>query len=131
VNAQAVHEVLTKNWAGDLTFPEVVRRLLELGAESYLCDFATGAETVYMHDGQVYIETIKQLLWPISENFSRTGLVSAIDAAQSDTIRYPEFMKLATAGGVIAYWAFLTGGRVIYFGRKGEQHIEEFPPAKP
>jgi hypothetical protein len=28
---------------------------------------------------------------------------------------------------VIGYWAFLTGKRVIYFGRKGEQHIEEFP----
>jgi len=28
---------------------------------------------------------------------------------------------------LIAYWAFLTGRKVIYFGRKGEQHIEEFP----
>ena len=28
------------------------------------------------------------------------------------------------------YWAFLTGKKVIYFGRKGEQHIEEFPKPK-
>jgi hypothetical protein len=26
--------------------------------------------------------------------------------------------------------AFLTGKSVIYFGRKGEQHIEEFPKPK-
>jgi hypothetical protein len=31
---------------------------------------------------------------------------------------------------VIAYWAFLTGKKVIYFGRKGEFHIEEFPRSK-
>jgi hypothetical protein len=32
--------------------------------------------------------------------------------------------------GVIVYWAFLTGRKVIYIGRKGELHIEEFPNAK-
>ncbi len=40
-------------------------------------------------------------------------------------------MKQSAAAGVIAYWAFLTGKKVIYFGRKGEMHIEEFPRAKP
>ncbi len=32
-----------------------------------------------------------------------------------------------TAAGTIAYWVFRTGKKVIYFGRKGEFHIEEFP----
>jgi len=40
-------------------------------------------------------------------------------------------MKQSAAAGVIAYWAFLTGRKVVYFGRKGEMHIEEFPSAKP
>jgi hypothetical protein len=31
----------------------------------------------------------------------------------------------------LGYWAFLAGQRVVYFGRKGEQHIEEFPPTNP
>ncbi len=39
-------------------------------------------------------------------------------------------MKRSAAAGVIAYWAFLTGRKVIYFGRKGEFHVEEFPGAK-
>jgi uncharacterized protein YbcV (DUF1398 family) len=42
-------------------------------------------------------------------------------------VRYPEFVKLSTAAGVAGYWAFLAGKKVIYFGRKGEMHIEEFP----
>ncbi|MGA8231339.1 MAG: hypothetical protein WB795_07645 [Candidatus Acidiferrales bacterium] len=40
-------------------------------------------------------------------------------------------MKRSSAPGVIAYWAFLTGRRVIYLGRKGEFHVEEFPFLKP
>jgi hypothetical protein len=40
---------------------------------------------------------------------------------------YPEFLKRAAASGVAAYCAFLTGKRVVYWGRKGEIHIEEFP----
>jgi uncharacterized protein YbcV (DUF1398 family) len=63
----------------------------------------------------------------ISEEFSKEDLVAAIRGAQSDTVRYPEFVRLATAAGVIGYWAFLTGKKVTYFGRKGEQHTEHFP----
>ena len=69
-------------------------------------------------------------LSPVAEEFSSSGVIAAIRGAQADTIRYPEFVKRATAAGVIAYWSFLTGAKVIYFGRKGEVHIEEFPPAK-
>jgi len=65
------------------------------------------------------------------EEFSPSEVVAAIRGAQADAIRYPEFVKRSVAAGVIAYWAFLTGKRVIYFGRKGEFHIEEFPRLKP
>ncbi|MEA3162762.1 MAG: hypothetical protein QOE88_580, partial [Verrucomicrobiota bacterium] len=51
--------------------------------------------------------------------------------AQTDKIRYPEFIKRSAAAGVIAYWAFLTGRKVIYFGRQNEFHVEDFPGAKP
>ncbi len=63
---------------------------------------------------------------PIAAEFNLADLVTAIRGAQADTLRYPEFVERSTAAGVIGYWALLTGKRVIYFGRKGEQHIEEF-----
>jgi uncharacterized protein YbcV (DUF1398 family) len=63
----------------------------------------------------------------VASDFSLAGIIAAIRGVQTDAIRYPEFMKQATAAGVIAYWAFLAGRKVIYFGRKGEAHIEEFP----
>ena len=130
MNTTVIHDTLAKSQAGELIFPEVVRRLVEVGVESYFCDLANGAEVFYMTDGKSHSEKMVLPLMPIAEAFSSSGLIAAIRGAQTDTIRYPEFMKRSAAAGVIAYWAFLTGRKVIYFGRKGEIHIEEFPNAK-
>jgi uncharacterized protein YbcV (DUF1398 family) len=127
VNTSAMHEVLALSQEGKLIFPEVVRRLLEAGVESYFADLAKGEETFYMPDGATHVEKMILPSTAIAEAFSSSGIVSAIRAAQADTIRYPEFMKRAAAAGIIGYWAFLTGKKVIYFGRKGEFHVEEFP----
>lgn len=128
MNTAVIHDVLAESQAGKLVFPEVVRRLMEVGVESYFCDLARGEEIFYLTSGQTHQEKMVLPLTPIVEEFSREDLVSAIRGAQADTIRYPEFMKRSAAAGVIAYWAFLAGGKVIYFGRRGEFHIEEFPP---
>ena len=130
MNTTVIHETLAKSQAGELIFPEVVRRLLEVGVESYFCDLANGAEVFYMTDGKSHAEKMFLPLMPIAEEYSSSGLIAAIRGAQTDAIRYPEFMKRSAAAGVVAYWAFLTGRKVIYFGRKGEIHIEEFPKAK-
>jgi uncharacterized protein YbcV (DUF1398 family) len=130
VNTKLIHEVLAESQAGKLIFPEVVRRLVEAGVESYFCDLATGEETFYMTDGQTHAEKMILPVVHIAEEFSSSGVVAAIRGAQADTIRYPEFMKRSAAAGVIGYWAFLSGRKVIYFGRKGELHVEEFPGAK-
>jgi uncharacterized protein YbcV (DUF1398 family) len=130
MNTKIIHEVLAESQAGRLIFPEVVRRLLEIGVESYFCDLATGQETFYMSDGNTHVQNMTLSLVPVAEKFSSSELIAAIGGAQTDTIRYPEFMKRSAAAGVIGYWAFLSGKKVIYFGRKGEIHVEEFPRAK-
>lgn len=130
MNTNVIHEVLAESEAGKLIFPEVVRRLLQAGVESYFCDLARGEETFYMADGRTQVETMTLPRDAVAQEFSSTGIVAAIRGAQTDTIRYPEFVMRSTAAGVIAYWAFLTGRKVVYFGRKGEQHVEEFPQAQ-
>jgi uncharacterized protein YbcV (DUF1398 family) len=130
VDTNVIQAVMAETQAGKLVFPEVVRRLLEIGVESYFCDLAAGTETFYMRDGQSHAEKMVLPMAPIAAEFSQSELRTAIRGAQADTIRYPEFAKRSAAAGVIAYWAFLTGGKVIYFGRKGELHTEEFPNAQ-
>jgi uncharacterized protein YbcV (DUF1398 family) len=127
LNKQVIHEVALATQRGKMTFPQVVEGLLEAGVESYLVDFATGQKTHFLSDGTTLCVPMILDPGPISAVFSSADVVAAIRGAQADTVRYPEFVKRSTAAGVIGYWAFLTGKRVIYFGRKGEQHIEEFP----
>ena len=128
---QLIHDVSIATQRGEMTFPQVVARLLEAGVESYLVDFASGRKTYYLADGGTHTESLILEKSPVAADFSAAGLVAAIRGAQADTVRYPEFVRRSTAAGTVGYWAFLTGRRVIYFGRKGEQHIEEFPGANP
>jgi uncharacterized protein YbcV (DUF1398 family) len=130
MDTRVIHAVLAESEAGRLTFPEVVGTLLVAGVESYFCDLARGEEIFYTRDGQTHVEKMTLPLAPVAEEFSAAGVVAAIRGAQTDAIRYPEFTKRAAAAGVIAYWAFLAGKKVIYFGRKGEFHVEEFPKPK-
>ena len=127
MSKQVIHELAAATQQGKATFPQVVKGLLEVGVESYLVDFAARRKNHYLADGST--ESVDMILepGPIAAEFDDAALVAAIRGAQADTVRYPEFVKRATSAGVIGYWAFLTGKRVIYFGRKGEQHIEEFP----
>ena len=131
MSKQAIHELAIATQQGKLTFPQVVIGLIEVGVESYLVDFAAKQKTHYLTDGTTH--TVHMILdaGPIAPEFNGAGLVAAIRCAQADTVRYPEFVTRSTASGVIGYWAFLTGKKVIYFGRKGEQHIEEFPKPQP
>ncbi len=130
MDTSAMHAVMTETQAGKLRFPDVVGRLLQAGVESYFVDFARSKETLYMADGQTHSERMTLACDTVAEQYSAEGILAAIRGAQADTVRYPEFVKRSTAAGVIGYWAFLTGKKVVYFGRKGEIHIEEFPQAK-
>ena len=130
MSTQVVHEVTVATQEGKMTFPQVVGKLLEIGVESYCVDFAAGRKTYYATNGETLTEPMILKLDPVAEEFSVADLVAAIRGAQADTVRYPEFVKCSTAAGVVGYWAFLTGKQVIYFGRKGETHVEKFPGAK-
>jgi uncharacterized protein YbcV (DUF1398 family) len=131
MSKQVIHELAIATQQGKMTFPQVVKGLLEAGVESYLVDFATKQKTHYLANGTTHTVPLILDPGPIAEDFNGAGLVAAIRGAQADTVRYPEFVKRSTTAGVIGYWAFLTGKRVTYFGRKGEQHIEEFPKTRP
>ena len=131
MSRQVIHELAIATQQGSMTFPQVVKGLLEAGVESYLVDFASKQKTHYLADGTTHSVPMILDPGPIAAEFNGAGLLEAIRGAQADTVRYPEFVKRSTAAGVIGYWAFLTGKRVTYFGRKGEQHIEEFPKHRP
>ena len=126
MNTQLMHDTLHKSEAGNLTFPEVIATLSTTGVESYRADFLTGLDTFYTDEG-THAEPLALPSLPIAADFDAPTVLAAIRAAQADTIRYPEFLVRIFQAGCAAYQVFLTGRQVIYFGRKGEFHIEKFP----
>lgn len=127
MNKQAIHELALATQQGKITFPEVVKGLLEAGVESYLVNFATMQKTHFLSHGATHIVPMILDHGPVAAEFDSDAIVAALGDAQADVIRYPEFVNRVVAAGVIGYWAFLTGKKVVYLGRKGEQYIREFP----
>jgi uncharacterized protein YbcV (DUF1398 family) len=131
VNTDAMRKALEGSLSGKLIFPEVVKILTEAGVESYRADLVRGEDIFFMPSGETHVEKMTLPATKIGEQFQQAEVLAAIRAAQADEIRYPEFVKRVMAAGMVAYWVFLTGKKAIYFGRKGDFHVEEFPRIKP
>jgi uncharacterized protein YbcV (DUF1398 family) len=131
MNTEVMRNTLHESEAGRFTFPQVVGALSDIGVESYFADLARAVDTFYLPTGETHTEKMTLPPTKIPEDFSQPGIVAAIRAVQADQIRYPEFLRRAMAAGIAAYWVFIAGRKVIYFGRKGEIHIEGFPSPKP
>jgi uncharacterized protein YbcV (DUF1398 family) len=129
MNTAVMRNTLAASEAGQITFPQVVSALVGAGVESYFIDLARGTATYYLPTGETHMEQLSHPTPTVAADFSPAGLIAAIRQAQADPIRYPEFIRQSTAAGTIACWAFLVGRKVIYYGRKGDFHIEAFPGA--
>jgi uncharacterized protein YbcV (DUF1398 family) len=112
---------------GKISFGDVVSRLMKIGLERYHADYTRGESTYYMPDGESLVVPVRHPPMPIAENFSASGVESAVRQVQHGEIFYPEFLKQTFAAGCVGYFVQITGRQVIYFGRKGDQHIERFP----
>jgi uncharacterized protein YbcV (DUF1398 family) len=124
-----IHECAALSIAGKISFGAVVGKLMGIGLERYHADYTRHENTYYMPDGQSLVVPIEHPPTPIAQEFSAGAVESAVRQAQRGEIVYPQFIKQTTAAGCVGYFVQITGRQVIYFGRKGEQHIEKFPPA--
>lgn len=130
MNIAVLRESMARSLRGEVTFPEVVKVMMAEGVESYWVDLVRREDTFYMPDGQSHRETMEMPASVIDSGFAQAEVIAAIRAAQADSIRYPEFVRRLAAAGATGYAVYLAGKKVVYFGRKGEMHVEEFPGAK-
>lgn len=120
------HCVRTSN-AGSAHFGEIVGALLAAGVESYHADYRAGRSTYYLPDGESLTVELPLATTPIAEAFDGAAIRAAILGAQRGEVMYPEFKRLSQAAGCIGYIVWLAGRHVVYFGRRGETHVEPFP----
>ena len=100
---------------------------MAVGVESYFADYRNQLTTYYLSSNEAYAVPMRMPPIAIPKLFNQEGVILAIRGAQSDMIRYPEFLNLTMQAGCIGYMVWIAGKRVSYFGRNGEVHIEHFP----
>ncbi|HEX4131529.1 MAG TPA: DUF1398 family protein [Pirellulales bacterium] len=132
MNTVAIHEAAAATLAGTMPFPEIVAKLIAAGVEYYQVDYV--GRIKQFHDGSgAYVSTAitYENLPTVASELDIDALRANIRDSQLNNQPYRDFTIRAMDAGVQAYYAFLRGRRVTYFGRNGDQHTEWFPGAGP
>ena len=115
--------------SNSMTFPQIVRTLMQEGFESYAIDFRRASATYYLPDGGNVVLPTHGVEVPIAAALDAVAVQSAIKEAQQlvPGYTYAGFCAKMTAAGCAGYMVSFTGRRALYFGRTAETHVEYFP----
>ncbi|MBA3602660.1 MAG: DUF1398 family protein [Parachlamydiaceae bacterium] len=127
MNTEVVSECSRLSDQEKIVFPEVISRLNEANIVSYYADFLAACKTYYSKTEAHVVPSLFRTEDKIAQIFSADKIAQAIQHSQLGKIRYQEFIKQIKAAGVVSYFVFIEGRKAMYFGRLGEQHIENFP----
>jgi uncharacterized protein YbcV (DUF1398 family) len=132
MDAQKIQQLAAATLDGSMPFPEIVGRLIQEGVEYYLVDYRALRFTFYGVAGGVVVAPLQfEGLPEVNPKFELSNLRVAIHDSQVRGQKFREFCSRAMAAGVQGYYVFLSGKRVLYLGRRGDQHVEWFPGAAP
>jgi uncharacterized protein YbcV (DUF1398 family) len=126
---RVVQDCAKGSLAGELAFPEVVGRLIAVGVERYHADYSRQEITYYLPDGDSVVVPAPHAPHATGTEFSASAVEAAVRQSQRNEHAYIDFIRKTMAAGCVGYFVQITGRRAIYFGRKGESHVEHFPPA--
>jgi uncharacterized protein YbcV (DUF1398 family) len=115
--------------SGELAFPEIVARLAQIGVERYHADYSREEITYYLADGDSLVVPAPHPAHTTAVEFSPSAIEAAVRQSQRNEHTYLDFIRKTMAAGCVGYFVQITGRRAIYFGRNGESHVEQFPPA--
>ena len=124
-----VREMSDASDAERVTFPEVVKALMEVKIERYHADLVAGRKTYYLADGE-FEEVEVHKVGGAAPAFSAEGVEKAVLAIQRGDIAYRAFCRQIADAGCVGYFVSLAGRRAVYYGRTGDEHVEWFPGAK-
>jgi len=130
MNTNKIKETIDLTLEGKITFPQVVGILIGEGVESYHVDYVRSENTYYLPNGESHREAVPHKFQSPAREFLADKVKATIKRIQAGEINYNTFSEEIIQAGCVYYIAYLSGKRVIYFGREGDFHIEHFPGAK-
>lgn len=124
-----IYETVRGSHTGEMTFPQIVGRLAEIGVERYHADYCRREKTFYLANGDSLVVTMPCERHAIGQQFSAPAVEAAVRQSQRGEHSYGDFLRKTMAAGCVGYFVQIAGRRALYFGRNGESHVELFPSA--
>lgn len=114
---------------GELSFPEIIGKLLDHGFEGYAVDYRRNSQTYYLPDGDSIELHMPGHSGIVAAVFDSTVLEALVRWAQANDpdYSYAAFCRKVKDAGCAGYFVSFLGRRVFYYGRTAETHIELFP----
>ena len=131
-----LHECSERSVAGNITFPEVIGKLMEVGIESYHADLYRREKTYYAADGDSHVESETGLdakvfnAGAVAKELHPNSVKETLRQIQHKEIDYQQFLRGILSAGVANYCVYLTGKRAVYIARNGDEYVERFPGAR-
>jgi uncharacterized protein YbcV (DUF1398 family) len=112
---------IKKAYETSKSYPELVKKLIDIGVESYTVDTATSAILYRLREGENILHAELHSPREIAPSFSEHDTIRAIRENQQGKTDYPGFMNAIAKAGVRFYEATLNGPekRVTYIGTDG------------
>ncbi len=127
--AEIIKRTMDASHSGEITFGDQVGRLAALGVERYHADYTRQERTFYLPDGDSLVVSVPQAAHVTGGEFSAAAVEAAVRQSQRNEHTYAEFVEKTMAAGCVGYFVQITGKQALYFGRRGEVHVEKFPAA--
>jgi uncharacterized protein YbcV (DUF1398 family) len=131
MNLDILHRATSSSLDGTMKFPAIVGMLRDAGVESYRADLIHGGVTFYSSQAQSIAGPVTLPLQTVACSYDALAVKDAILASQQAAITYPQFLARVAAAGVAAYQVYIAGRRALYWSRRGDFHVEDFPAALP
>lgn len=130
MDVNIINECAVSSIAGTMSFPEVINKLISAGTERYITDLVGLKKIYYGNQGEALFTSLDFPAIEVAFIFDEKAVRDALYAIQKASIDYQTFLKRITKAGCCHYEVFITGKKVIYFGRDGSQYVEFFPDNK-
>jgi len=132
MDTEIIKNACEKSFTENMPFPEVIKRLVDAGVESYYADLSQLQKMNYAPSGETFVAQLKtQPLGTEAEEFSADAVKQALQDIREKKIGYAEFLRQIVAAGTLACAVHIRGRRALYIGRAGDFHVERFPGAAP
>jgi uncharacterized protein YbcV (DUF1398 family) len=128
MNIQTIKECTEGSFNGSMAFPEVIKKLHQIGIQSYNVDLISMTKTSYDIKNLFHTQNLNQFSYSnISQEFNTQKIKDALLSIQKKETNYPQFLKQIMEAGVCRYEVFIRGFKTIYLGYNGDLYVEPFP----